>query len=220
MKSNPIAMIACVLLVGLIPATAIGETVGSVALNLPPPAGFCSLTQDNASDRRAITTISAGLEKVGLKLLAISADCQELAGWRAGRRLLDHYAQYQGPLANLSVGSSIQKACADLRAVGGRFDSDQTAKSAVESVVPTVKLNEQKFIGVIAEDADACYAALVTKWRTELGTDKTQLTLTAVTILKGMPVNVHQYSVYDSAALDQELAKLKSTVAALYAANR
>src|SRR5258708_1196811 len=79
------------LLFGLYPgATAVAEMVGSVSIDPPAPAGFCKLTEGNASDRRAIKTTSESLEKVGTKLLAVSADCQELSAWRAGTRpLLD-----------------------------------------------------------------------------------------------------------------------------------
>ncbi len=93
MKSKPMAIIAwslralagtLALLLGLLPAsTARAEMVGSVSIALPPPAGFCKLTEDNASDRRVINTIAESLTKVGSKLLVMSADCRQLADWRA-----------------------------------------------------------------------------------------------------------------------------------------
>ncbi len=211
------------LLFGLLPAsTAVAEMVGSVSIALPPPAGFCKLTEDNASDRRVINTIAESLTKVGSKLLVMSADCRQLADWRARKRpLLDDYAQYQVPLAGLdSSPPPIAKTCAAMRASGEKFEHDQSAKTAVESIARNVKLNEQKVIGVLAEDPDACYVALLSKWQTEAGTPKTQLTLLAVTTVKDRSIFLNQYSVYDAAALDQQLAKVKATVAALQAANR
>jgi hypothetical protein len=83
------------------------------------------------------------------------------------------------------------------------------------------KYNEQSFVGVLAEDGEACYAGLITKIRTEAGTDKTQLSLFAITTIKNRALFVYRFTVYkNSDTVNDVLAKLKIDVAAMIAANR
>ena len=67
-------------------------TLEGVTFNLPPPAGFCELEDQNPSDKRVLATLTDVLAKSGNRLLSMSADCQQLADWRATKRpLLDDY---------------------------------------------------------------------------------------------------------------------------------
>lgn len=82
-----------VLAVASTAAMAADVMVGGVSITLPAPAGFCELSANNPVDSRAVTALSGMLAQSGNMLLGISADCQELTDWRAGRRLLlDDYA--------------------------------------------------------------------------------------------------------------------------------
>jgi hypothetical protein len=201
-------------------------TIGSVSVHLPPPAGFCDMTERDPSDKRMIATLTDLLAKSGNKLLGMSADCRQLADWHTGKRqLLDDYAQYQTPLSTLDKppSESVAQTCATLRAEGEKILSNQMpdVKARVESTLKQIKINETSFIGVLAEDPAACYAGLVQKIRTEVGTDKTQVTLFAVTILKDRSVFAYRFAVYASAnTVNGVLAKLKTDIAALNAANR
>ena len=59
------------------------------------------------------------------------------------------------------------------------------------------------------------------KIKTEIGTDKTQVTLFAVTILKDRSVFAYRFAVYLGAnTVNEVLGKLKTDIAALSAANR
>jgi hypothetical protein len=202
-------------------------TVGGVSINLPTPTGFCELSQSNASDKRLLTTIGDLVSKSGNRLLGYSVDCGELAAWHASKRqLLDDYAQYQTPIATMEASGSpesIKQTCATLRAEGEKIASNQfpDMKSRVESAFKKTKLNESIFIGVLAEEPTACYSGLIQKLHTEADTDKTQLTLFAVTIVKGKSIFVYRFAVYASSdTVTDVLAKLKATIAALYAANK
>jgi len=208
-------------------ASAADVSIGGVSLLLPPPAGFCELTMSDPSDNRMITTIGALVEKGGNKLLSFSADCRQLADWRTQKRpLLDDYGQFQTSIAamdQLAPMSVIHDTCATLRTQGNDINSNiaSDVKSKIESALNNVKMNSLTFVGVLAEDDTACYAAQIQKMRTETGTDKTQLNLMAITVVKGKAIFVTRYAQYTSSdATSGLLTKLKDTVAALQSANK
>jgi hypothetical protein len=207
-------------------SAAMAATIGGVSVNLPPPAGFCELSASNSSDQRMISTLTDLLGKSGNKLLGMSADCGQLGAWRTGKRqLLDDYAQYQTPIAGIDKPPSetVAQTCSVLRAEGNKILANQMPdiKARVESTLKEIKMNETNFLGVLAEDSGACYAALIQKIRTEAGTDKTQVTMFAVTILKNRSVFAYRFAVYHNAdTVNAVLAKIKADVAALTAANR
>jgi hypothetical protein len=200
-------------------------SMGNVSVNLPPPRGFCELLDTNSSDKVMLTTVGGLLSQSGNKLLGMSAECGQLADWRSSRRqLLDDYAQYQTSLALIDTAPSetIQQTCATLGGKGNKIVSDQTPelKARVEAALKKVKMNQTSFIGVFAEEPRACYAGLIQQLHTAAGTDKTQLCLFAVTAVKNRTVFVYRFTVYTgSDSIVDGLAKLKSDVAAFYAAN-
>jgi hypothetical protein len=210
--------------------TTAAETVlGGVSITLPVPDGFCELSAGNSADNRIITAISGVVATGGNKLLSMSADCQELADWRVGKRnFLDDYGQYQTRAAQMdrlvpSAQAAVSETCAGMRTVGKQIVSSISpdAKSIIENALKNIKFNSVSFAGVLAEDQTACYAAEVESLKTEAGTEKIQLILIGVTVVKGKFLFVYRFSVYDpSADVKARLAKLQSTVASLQAANK
>jgi hypothetical protein len=204
--------------------------LGAVALNLPPPTGYCELTEDQPSDAGMITAIGTMLEKGGNRLLVISAECRQLADWRAGRRpLLANYAQYQTRMAlensNLQASPTevIKGMCAQMRAQGESFTTSVTpdVQKRFDEVMKTVKINEMKFLGVLHEDSKTCYAALMQRIRAQTGTDIAQAVVFATTIVKGKLVYYYLFSPYVSGqSVTDLLTQLRRNVAALEASNR
>ncbi len=81
-------------------------------------------------------------------------------------------------------------------------------------------MNQTTFIGVLAEEPGGCYAGLVQQIHTEAGTDKTQLSLFAVTAVKNRTVFVYRFAPHKgSDSVIKSLETLKKDVAAFYAAN-
>jgi hypothetical protein len=199
--------------------------IGGVPIYLPAPRGFCELSQSNASDKRMLTTLGPLLEKSGNKLLAMSADCQQLSDWHTGKRqLLDDYAQYQTPIASMDKPPSetVAQTCTTLRNEGNKILANQLPdiKARVESTLSKIKMNETIFLGVLAEDANACYAGLVQKIHTEADTDKTQITAFAISLVKDKSVFIYRFAVYHNPqTADLVLGKLKADVNALLVAN-
>jgi hypothetical protein len=200
--------------------------IGGVPITLPPPGGFCELDASNASDNRMINVIGDLLQKSGNKLLAMSADCRQLADWHTGKQpLLDDYAQYQTPIAGMDKPPSetVAQTCNTLRDEGNKIVANQMPdiKKRVESTLSKIKIGETSFLGVLAEDADACYAGLVQKIHTELNTDKTQITVFAISIVKNKSLFSYRFAVYHNAqTADEVLRKIKIDIAAVMAANR
>jgi hypothetical protein len=210
-------------------AMAADAVIGGVSIKLPPPTGFCELSASNPADKRMVTTIGELVGKAGNKLLNMSADCQQLADWRSQKRtLLDDYSQYQTPTGQMdqlvaSPAATIKDTCATLRTQGSEITANQLPdlKARIEETLKTVKMNEVRFIGVLAEDADACYAGQLQKMHTESGTEKTQIVLIAVAVVKNKNIFAYRMTVYkgqDTAA--NLLGPFKGTIAALYAANK
>src|SRR5262249_554625 len=207
-------------------ALAAPARIGAVSIALPPPSGFCDLSASNASDKRMLDTLGPLLEKSGNKLLAMSADCRQLAEWHTGKRqLLDDYGQYQTQIAGMDKPPSetIAQTCTTLRNEGNKILANQMPdiKKRVESTLSKIKLNETSFLGVLAEDPDACYAGLIQKIHTEANTDKTQVTAFAISIAKNKSVFIYRFSVYHGPkSIDTSLSNIKVDVAAFLAANR
>jgi hypothetical protein len=184
--------IALSIVVGAISAAAAKDArIDTVSLNLPPPTGYCELTEQQPSDARMIKFVTEMLAG-RTELLAMSADCSQLQNWRTGKQpVLDDYVQYQTLVStkgsNLPRAGAVKQICAQVRAEGEKMVAIGTeeANRRVERVVKEIKLNENRVLGVLAEDADACFFATVQKMRTEAGADKTQVILSAVTIIKG-----------------------------------
>jgi hypothetical protein len=224
-----VAAVGLVLAVGTSGAFAAEVIIGGVSVKLPVPADFCELSESNPSDKRMVTTTSSLVEKSGNKLVGISADCRQLADWRAGKRqLLDDYGQYQTPIAQMdqlvaAPEDSIHQLCSTLRAQGSDVVSTVApdVKANIESALKKVKVNNMAFVGVLAEDDTACYGAQIQRMQAENGADKTQIILIGITVLKNKYIFVDRFAVYASTdATSALLSKLQSTVAALYAANK
>jgi hypothetical protein len=200
--------------------------IGGESINLPPPAGFCELKDSEP----AYMAIGQVLAKSGLRLLGMSADCEQLADWHSQKRqLLDDYVQYQASISptdtslSAAPAETIKQVCAQRRTQGDNIVSSvlPDVKSHIEQLFARIRINESAFVGVLAEEPTACYWAIIQKMRTDYGTDKTQAILSADTILRGKYVYVHRYGVYlSSDVIGDLLAKLKANVAALLAANR
>ncbi len=221
------AHVALVLAVAPSIAMAAQVTVGSASITLPSPTGFCELSASTAPDSQMVGTISALVSKSNNKLLAMSADCRQLADWRAKKRqLLDDFGNYQTKIADINSSAApepVKQTCSVLREQGAKILANQVPdlKEHIAQTVQRMRLNEASFLGVLGEEAGACYGGLIQKLRVNDNTDRTQVTVFAATIVKNKAIFVYRIALYaDSGTVSSALAKLKATVAALYAANK
>jgi hypothetical protein len=214
----------CLFLDAASDAMAAQAKVEGVSIALPVPAGFCELSSGNPTDQRILETIGEALAKArGNQLLAMSADCRQLADWRDGRRLLGDYGQYQAPRIAAANDETFRQTCAALRSQGGRSfaNTKNETKAKMEDSIRQMKVNDQRFAGFLGEDPTACYIALLQKLKAEEGPDVTQVTVLAITMVKGKFLFVNRYAPYLNAdSIAETLAKLKLTITALQEANR
>jgi hypothetical protein len=202
--------------------------VGPVAIELPTPAGYCELDEKRPEDGRLFALTQTA--SPATRLLAMSADCKQLRDWRAGSLAgLQNYVQYQtirawenAPLP-LPPAQLIEQTCATLRAQGGDIASrtGSDVQERLTRAMQDVKLNEVKFMGVLGEDANACYASLLARVRGENGREVEQATVFAATIVRGKVIYYYLCAPFvGERTLTDMLAQLRVHLAALEAANR
>jgi hypothetical protein len=213
---------ALVLAVSVSGASGLEALLGDAFVTLPPPAGFCELTPRYEFAGRVVAIASAYLRGAGIRLLTMSADCDQLAEAREGRRRqVDDVVQYQVEIADEKRPPvfSIERMCWILRIQSkSPIGSDINARLA--GTIEKIKVNEASSIGVVAEDKNACYTAMLHKAWTEAGTEKTLVGLHAATIISNRVIGVRRYTVYQNPdTINAMLEKLKGDVAALIAAN-
>jgi hypothetical protein len=223
------ALVAGSLIAGLAgPGVAKDAQIGGAAVVLPAPQGYCELTEQQPADVRLINVIGDLVAATQNELLAVSADCGQLEAWRAGKlATLDDYVQYQTPVAAMDStttrGEAVKEVCASARAEGGKSLASATTdlNAHVDAAVKGAKFGETGFLGVLAEDADACYFGMLLKARTEGGgSEENQLMISAATVVKGKIIFYNLSTIYhDAATVTAVLARHKRNIPALLAAN-
>src|SRR3990170_2299144 len=173
--------------------------IGAATIVIPVPDRQCKLDRSQPSDEKlyqAITALLAGRNR----LLAAFADCTQLKDWRAGRRpLLDDFVQVQTPLS------------------GEAKDVPGVATDVTKEICASTRAQGEK---IVAEEPNACYAAMLQKISTQVGTEKTQLVVFSTSVLKGKIVYHYRFGLYrDGGSLTRLLEEEKKDVAAFLAAN-
>src|SRR5258708_34958665 len=140
---------ALVLAVSVSGASGLAALIGDAFVTLPPPAGFCELTPRYEFDGRTVAVASAYLRGAGIRLLAMSADCDQLAEAREGRRRqVDDVAQYQVEIADMKSPPvfSIERMCSILRVQSNSpIGADIDARLA--STIEKIKRSEERRVG-------------------------------------------------------------------------
>lgn len=202
-------------------ALGLAAMIGETFVKLPPPAGFCELTPRYEFDGGTVAVVSAYMAGHGIKLLAMSADCNQLAEAREGKRQLDDVAAYLIFNSDMKMPTpfSVASKCSTLRAASNSpLGTDIDARLA--SVLEKIKVSETGSIGVIAEDDNACYTASLVKERSEDGTQKMLINLQADAVVQTKAIMVRRQAVYRNPdTVKAVLPKLKSDVAAFIVAN-
>jgi hypothetical protein len=201
--------------------------IGSADITLPTPEGYCELTEEEPSDARALKIIGNLVAGVKNELLTMAADCGQLKAWRTGELpSLDDYVQYQTLAAakdsNLSRGPALKDFCTSMRAQGDKMIAGLSPdiNTRLEAAIKGAKFNEPLFLGVLAEDANACTFGLMQRIQTEAGNEKVQVTIAATTVVKGKIIYYNYYTAYHGGdTAPAALARHQRNVAALLAAN-
>lgn len=211
------------------PALGKDARIGQATVKLTAPAGQCELDETKAGEANIIRTVE-GLLAGSNKLLGMFANCKQLTDWRAGKRpVLDDFAQYQTLASMLDAppppapGEMLKEVCANMRAEGEKtvVGMAPDIKTRIEQVLKDVKLNQVRFLGVVAEEPGACYAVMVQRFKAANGKDVTQVAVYATAFVKGKIVYYYLFAPYQSNfTVTALLARHKVGVAAFLAANK
>jgi len=216
---------------GLLSTVAVAKEVkvGAATLVLPSPPGYCELDTTQTAEARAVSVTEKMLSTN--RLLAFSADCEQLAQYRTtnGATPLDNIAQYQTFVSweNIALPGApetvIKSACEMMRSQAERVALGTTPeiKARAEQVLKNVKINDIQLLGVVGEEPLACYVALLKKFSSEIGTEKTQAVVLAATIVNFKLIYYYLYAPYaTSATVTDTLQQVRTNIDALWAANR
>jgi hypothetical protein len=224
------ALVAGVLFAGLAGAgsgAAKDVKIGSVSLTLPPPEGFCELTSEHPDEASVLKLTGDLVATMGGELLALSIYCGELDAWRAGNGAPQgDNAQYQTPNAardaDLPRARSVREFCAAVHAQGERILAELAPNltARLEAAIQGLSVDKPTLLGVLAEDADACYWGMLMKARPADGGEVVQAVVSATTVVKGKIIFYNLYTIYhDTASVTAALARHRRNVPALLAAN-
>jgi hypothetical protein len=222
-----IISVVLVFVVTAFPAVAKDVKIGTTFITLPAPSGQCELDEGKPDEGRLIKgmqDLNAGRNQI----LASFADCKELANFRSGKETsLNSYAHYMAPIvgaANDAPVGLITQVCAKQRLNGDQRLAAvmRDYRSRIEDIFEG-KINETRFVGVVAEDQTpaVCYTAILSNVTTAAGTQKAQLGITAITVVRGKIIFYHLYAPFVGGdTFATMVAKHKSNVGGLFAANR
>lgn len=205
------AMAAGIAVVSPVNAQGVRQTTASIGgqeVILVVDPDQCLLERDHPSDKRVYELVERGLAGQNELLLA-TADCDQIEPWRNGTRpTLDDFAQVQVGLAHRTRNlagreeATSKEICTALRKSGDALITGpvEVVRERFNKASDTVKLNETQFVGVVHEDADACYASILQRIRTEQGTDKLILCVYAHVVVRGRLLYMYRYTEGDNYA--------------------
>lgn len=197
-------------------ANAKDVNVGATSINFIAPKGFCEL-EDSSAPVDGTRKLLAPRNK----LLAYYADCKSNMSLP-----LDNFAHYSAMTDAINEtlpADSIGKICGSLRQNGqdGVKTVLQNRAADIGKFFEGLKINEARFMGVVAEESSACYIAIVVKLLTGAGAEKVLVSISASINIKGKLIGYSLYSPYiNSGTVGMILEKHRANVAAFFVANR
>jgi len=133
-------------------------------------------------------------------------------------------AYYLAPKEAMNIQmppDAVQQLCATLRTGGEEITRGyRGGVSRMKEVLNGIKVGEPRFLSVVAEDATACYFAMVQKIENDVGREEAQVVVMANLIARGKLIYYYLSAPYVSnASVTTLLAKHKINVAAVLQAN-
>ncbi|MDO9057446.1 MAG: hypothetical protein Q7U92_00305 [Bradyrhizobium sp.] len=202
--------------------------VGPVRVELVLPTNFCELNPIRSVDGAHIARHSAQFAQSGVQFLSVSAHCSELAAWRAGAGLLDHYIFFSTDAQFLNQPTPVdpeimrQQICDQIRAQAAQSVSASIAEinSQSDAIARNIKMNGAAVVGIDDNDPNACYTAVLQKLQTQFGTEKLQLLIDTTVVIKGKIMFSTAFMPYvDMQGVAKSLAENRKFVASWRAAN-
>lgn len=202
-------------------------TIGATSIKLVLPRGDCPIDSTRAVDAQYLKILlEVTRAGTGNGILAGFADCRQLADWRTGRKaFLDDHGQYQTALklADREIpGAAMGRICKSLRQQGDQFYQGTSLDQAmrIEQAADALQVGQTRSLGLVSEDENACYSALLQDARARNGAEKRQAGVYATSVVKGKLVYFYLFTPYrDADTLGKLVDVVKSTMRDLQSAN-
>lgn len=216
------------------PALAAAPTVdvGGRQIRLPLPDGQCLLDRSQNLDRQVLDLATRAIAGSN-EMLMHTAECNNLKNARVGKdKYLNDFAQVQVALQFKSTelkGQEAQAAkeiCQSLRVEGDKIEQQVGGeiKDRVKNLQAGITVNETKSLGVLGEDATACYSGLLMKIQTNTGEHRLIMGVYAMGVVNGRLLFLYRFQAEPQAGAVDRLVELqktamRNTLAANLAAN-
>jgi hypothetical protein len=176
--------------------------VGATSIKLVLPPDACQIEKSQPADARYLAAVAAAIAGQN-RVLTAYANCGQLADWRAGTKpLLDDHGQYQVSLKLEETdypAAAVAEVCRQLRQHGDQLIEDSKADQTkrMEQAVKGLKVNEIRSLGVLDEDENGCYSGILQDLHSNIGIDKMQAGVYAISVVKGRMIYMYLYRLYD-----------------------
>jgi hypothetical protein len=175
--------------------------VGGRPIKLTAAEGQCVLDRAQQADRAILDLVTRALAGQN-ELLFHTADCANLTQVRLGRTpYLNNFAQVQVLLQlrdrefRGQEKQVVKEVCTYMRTQADALQKKvgPEIERRIQSLAAGIAVNEQKPLGVLDEDDQACYAETLLGLSTPTGEKRVLLGVYAVTVLNGRIIYLYRY---------------------------
>ena len=199
------------------------RSAGSKNFEFALPEGQCVLDDSNRADAAFIKVLSTLLKGTQNTLIVATAECGRRAALRRGEtgNITDYAAYYTtDQFFNTTVPGKTETLRKELCA-GMRKQGDATFASVEDLVAEKAKelradiaVTSTKYVGVMAEDAHGCYAALLIGVKRANGEAQLMTSIVTSTVSHGKPLFLAIYRPYEGPrTIKAAVADAKATMA-------
>jgi hypothetical protein len=190
----------------LVQAENVTRKVGDTEFNFAVPREFCVLEESNARDAIFINVVRTLLRGASNKLILLTVNCKRLKTWREGvAGNILRYAMYYIPdnLENSTLPGDNKKLrnelCQDMRKQGDATLAGvkDIVANAARELNANIAVNSTKYVGVVDEDDNGCYAALLIGVKGGDGKNILMSSIVTSTVIHGKPLFFAMYNQYD-----------------------
>lgn len=198
--------------------------IGGTQIKLVIPDGFCALNHGNPVENSLVANLQEQV-KSSNDVLAVFLECESLDKLRKGAGMIAnevvHYQTLtQTKFQSFTAAQIVPTVCAELRANGQELakKTEGVINKSIDNIkdlAGQVRVNSLQIYGILREDANACYAAMIKKF-SAFNQVKTVFTLVAATVVKGKIVYFYRETDFTSEkVVPVVLEQAQATVAAL-----
>jgi hypothetical protein len=218
MRSVGLVSIGFALVLSSAPVHAGEVKVGSIAVQLAPPSGYCELDRSIEHDKILSTNTSKLVEGAGNSFFTIFVDCRELKKARDTREFIPTKIIVQGTMLGTAGQKNLLATCDELKTIKVS-DQQKDMQDNVKKNSGGSRLGEQASLGVLDEVKDeVCYYGVVQPVAAS-GKNFRLLTIFATILRRNSIFFIYDTRSLDTTSVAATLAHLKSVYADFSKAN-